>query len=220
MVVNGISLRSRGFMLILSSPSGGGKTTISRKILEADDRVKVSISMTTRSPRANEVDGKDYYFISEEEFRAKRHQNYFVEHAKVFDNYYGTPRDYVEKNLSAGYDMLFDIDWQGTIQLTQNARNDVVSIFILPPSIKALQSRLVQRNLDDDKVVEKRMYRAKNEINHWYGYDYVIINHSVEQCLADALHILKAERTRRTRQSNLPLFIENMFEEHDGSFGE
>jgi guanylate kinase len=206
-------LRSRGFMLILSSPSGGGKTTISKRLLELDDRLRVSTSVTTRKPRSNEEHGRDYYFVNHDEFREMRQRNYFIEHAKVFDNYYGTPREYVENNLEQGCDVLFDIDWQGTIQLTQNARNDVVSIFILPPSIQALQSRLRSRDINDASVVEGRMYKAKNEINHWYGYDYVIVNHSIEQCLQDTWHILCAERTRRTRQSNLPLFIEHMFEE-------
>ena len=208
----GMPLRTRGFMFILSSPSGGGKTTVARQLLQMDDRLKVSISVTTRPPRVNEVDGRDYFFMDQEEFRNKRHQNYFMEHAKVFDHYYGTPKDYIERHLALGYDLLFDIDWQGTIQLTQNARNDVVSVFILPPSIEELRNRLVKRGTDSALVIDERMRRAKGEINHWYGYDYVIVNHSLEQCLKDTMNILQAERIKRIRQNNLPTFIESLFE--------
>lgn len=209
--IMGLNLRTRGFMFILSSPSGGGKTTIAKRLLQFDDRLRVSVSVTTRKPRLGEEHGADYFFMSVDEFRVKRHQNYFLECAKVFDNYYGTPRDFIERNINAGYDMLFDIDWQGTIQLTQNARNDVVSVFILPPSMEELRNRLSGRGTDSDEVVSDRMRRAKNEINHWYGYDYVIVNNSIDQCVEDVMNVLNAERLKRIRQNNLHHFVEGLF---------
>lgn len=208
---NKVITRTRGFMLILSSPSGGGKTTISRKLLENDKNLRVSTSVTTRAARVGEVDGCDYFFVDYDKFKQLRSDGYFLEYAKVFDHYYGTPRDLVEKYLRDGNDVLFDIDWQGTIQLTQSARNDVVSIFILPPSLSALKNRLCGRGTDDAEIINARMHRAKSEINHWYGYDYVIINDRIDQCLEDCLHIIKAERMHRMRQDNMRAFVEKMF---------
>jgi guanylate kinase len=205
------NLRRRGFMLIVSSPSGGGKTTIVRSMLKSVDNLKHSISATTRPPRSGEEDLKDYFFLSEEEFKRLRSENHFLEHAKVFKHYYGTPRAYVETQLDASFDVVFDIDWQGTVQLTQNARNDVVSIFVLPPSIGELEQRLKVRNTNSPEEIEYRMQRAKHEISHWYGYDYVIVNSTLEASIDKVKTIIEAERVKRLRQQGLPEFVENLF---------
>lgn len=204
---------SRGFMLIISSPSGCGKTTITKAIMNEVEGLKFSISATTRAARLGEIEGKDYFFMEEEAFKIARSENYFLEHAKVFGKYYGTPRNHVEQQLDQGYDVLFDIDWQGTIQLTQNVRNDVVSIFILPPSINELENRLRLRNVDNEEEIKYRMHRAKYEISHWYGYDYVFVNDSLATSIDIVKSIIIAERKKRIRQQGLPEFIENLFNE-------
>ena len=201
----------RGFMLIISSPSGGGKTTIIKNIMNVVDGLKLSISTTTRAPRPGEEDGKDYFFMNDDEFKKVRSENYFLEHAKVFGRYYGTPKNYVEAQLESGYDVVFDIDWQGTIQLSQNVRNDVVSIFVLPPSIELLEERLQGRGDCEREEVEFRMKRAKYEISHWYGYDYVFVNNDLSDSIELVKSIIIAERHKRVRQQHLPEFIENMF---------
>ena len=189
----------RGFMLIISSPSGGGKTTIIKNIMNVVDGLKLSISTTTRASRPGEEDGKDYFFMNDEEFKKVRSENYFLEHAKVFGRYYGTPKNYVEAQLESGYDVVFDIDWQGTIQLSQNVRNDVVSIFVLPPSIELLEERLQGRGDCDSDEVEFRMKRAKYEISHWYGYDYVFVNNDLSDSIDLVKSIIIAERHKRVR---------------------
>lgn len=204
------SISRRGLMLVLSSPSGAGKTTISRALLKDEPDVVMSISVTTRPPRPGENDGKDYYFVSESEFHAMAKSGELLEHARVFDNYYGTPRAHVEKELSEGRIVLFDIDWQGTQQLKSNARDDLVSIFILPPSLEELERRLRGRGQDSDEVVQNRMSRASGEMSHWPEYDYVIVNRDVDESIEQTRSILTAERQRRSRQRGLAEFVNTM----------
>tara|TARA_A100000171_G_scaffold25115_1_gene23455 strand:- start:2781 stop:3413 length:633 start_codon:yes stop_codon:yes gene_type:complete len=200
-------LQRRGLMFVLSSPSGAGKTSITRRLLAEDDRLSASISMTTRHRRPGEVSGQDYYFVMPEEFIRMRDNNLFLEHAKVFDYYYGTPKEPVEKNLSKGQDIIFDIDWQGAQSLTNSARADVVKVFILPPSWEELERRLRARNQDSENVVLKRMSQASNEMSHWAEYDYVIVNHDLEESIRQARAILQGERLRRERQVGLAKFV-------------
>lgn len=200
----------RGLCFVLSSPSGAGKTTISRKLLDADAELSISISCTTRSPRPGEVDGKDYFFISKEKFRDMVNNNEFIEHAEVFGNFYGTPKTFVESKLLEGKDIIFDIDWQGTEQLAQKLPHDVVSVFVLPPSMQELERRLKERAQDDEETVRKRMKKASREISHWDDYDYVIVNIDVAQALKDVKNILKAERLKRTRQLGLQKFVQDL----------
>ncbi|MCD6034433.1 MAG: guanylate kinase [Rickettsiales bacterium] len=202
--------RRRGFMLVLSSPSGAGKTTLSRKLLEHDDNIIMSISATTRKPRVGEEDGVDYHFMSTKEFNAKTEADYFWEYEEVFGNHYGTPKQYVQDALATGIDVLFDIDWQGTRRLTQKAREDLVSVFVLPPSMKELERRLRKRGQDDDDVIHRRMARAEEEISHWGEYDYVIVNQNIDDSLRKINHILKAERLRRVRQHALSEFVDTL----------
>jgi guanylate kinase len=206
------SIARRGLMLVLSSPSGAGKTTISRRLLEMDSDLHLSISVTTRARRPGEVDGTHYHFISSEDFGLMVNRQELLEHAKVFDYYYGTPREQVEKRLSAGQDILFDIDWQGTQQLRQRARDDLVSIFILPPSTRDLEKRLQTRAQDSAETVAKRMSKAADEISHWAEYDYVVVNEDVEQCLAEVYAILRAERLKRARGVGLVDFVKTLRE--------
>lgn len=200
----------RGLMLVLSSPSGAGKTTISRELLKGDPNLVMSVSATTRSPRPGEVDGKDYYFKSVAEFEAMIAKGEFLEHARVFDNLYGTPRGPVEAALKAGQDVLFDVDWQGTQKLKQSARDDLASVFILPPSIAELEKRLRGRNQDTDDVVRRRMSRAADEMSHWAEYDYIVVNADVATSVARVQSILAAERLKRERQSGLTEFVREM----------
>jgi guanylate kinase len=200
----------RGLMLVLSSPSGAGKTTISRALLTSEPDLTMSISVTTRAPRPAEQDGKDYFFISEPHYHAMVADNALLEHARVFDNFYGTPRAHVEKELARGRDVLFDIDWQGTQQLKASARDDLVSIFVLPPSLKELARRLRQRAQDSEDVVKRRMARASDEMSHWPEYDYAIVNSDVNESLAKVKAILTAERLRRHRQPGLVAFVNGM----------
>lgn len=200
-------IHRRGLMLVLSSPSGAGKTTISRALLERDHGIAMSVSATTRPPRPGEVDGVDYHFVPAERFRAMVESGEFLEHARVFDNSYGTPRAPVEQALRRGKDVLFDIDWQGTQQLAQNARADLVSIFILPPSVAELERRLRSRAQDSEEVVAKRMAKAADEMSHWREYDYIIVNHGIEESVQSVAAILHAERLRRDRQAGLAEFV-------------
>lgn len=204
---DGASIVRRGLMLVLSSPSGAGKTTLSRLLLEHDSEIELSISATTRPKRPGERDGVDYQFIDSASFRGMVDREELLEWAQVFDNYYGTPRAPVEASLSAGRDMLFDIDWQGTQQLAQNARGDLVSIFILPPSTKELERRLKTRAQDSAEVVAKRMSRAAEEISHYREYDYIVVNDVIEDSVRAVQSILAAERLRRDRQVGLEDFV-------------
>lgn len=206
------TIARRGLMLVLSSPSGAGKTTISRRLLEADAELHLSVSVTTRTRRPGEVDGVHYHFIDTETFGLMVNRQELLEHAKVFDYYYGTPKEQVEKRLSSGQDILFDIDWQGTQQLRQRARDDLVSVFILPPSTKDLEKRLHTRAQDSAEVVAKRMSKAADEISHWAEYDYVVINDDVERCLAQVHAILRAERLKRHRGVGLVDFVKQLRE--------
>ncbi|MFT6557772.1 MAG: guanylate kinase [Sneathiella sp.] len=210
--VETIEIERRGLMLVLSSPSGAGKTTISRSLLEEDDDLSMSVSATTRAPRPGEVEGKDYYFMQPVDFNLLINRDELLEHAKVFDHYYGTPKKAVEEALKAGKDILFDIDWQGTQQLAQKAGDDLVSIFILPPSTQALEQRLKTRAQDSDEVVAKRMSKASEEISHWAEYDYVVVNDDIERCRSEVKAILKAERVRRNRRTGLLTFVEQLRE--------
>ncbi len=197
----------RGIMLVLSSPSGAGKTTIAQRLLE-DPGIELSISHTTRPKRKGEKDGKDYHFVDRETFTRLRDQDAFLEWAVVFDNYYGTTRKPVEDALAAGRDVLFDVDWQGARKLRESAKDDVVTVFVLPPSAAALEQRLRTRAEDADDVVKRRMRGASNEIQHWDEYDYVVVNTDIEQSVASVRAILAAERLRRTRLSGLKSFIQ------------
>ncbi len=203
-------LSRRGLMLVLSSPSGAGKTTISRSLLALDDKLSLSISATTRSPRPGEVDGKDYLFVSDEEFRQMVDAEEFLEHAHVFDHRYGTPKGAVEDALSEGRDVLFDVDWQGAQQLAHNAGDDLVGVFILPPSHDELERRLHNRAQDSDEVVRRRMAKAASEMSHWEAYDYIIVNDDVDESVASVRAILSAERLRRKRQLDLPAFVSSL----------
>ena len=201
----------RGLMLVLSSPSGAGKTTISRALLKTDDHLTMSISVTTREPRPGEEHGKDYFFVSEAEYQKMAKGGELLEHARVFENFYGTPRGYVEEQLAAGRDVLFDIDWQGTQQLKASAGADLVSVFILPPSIGDLEKRLRGRAQDSEEVVQRRMSRAADEMSHWPEYDYVVVNRDVDQSITQVRAILLAERLRQSRRaSGLVAFVNGM----------
>jgi len=194
-------------MLVLSSPSGAGKTTISRALLDRDDNLALSISATTRAARPGEADGVHYHFVDEPTFRRMVAEGDFLEHAEVFGRLYGTPRGPVERTLEAGGDVLFDIDWQGTRQLRDTARADLVSVFVLPPSMDALAERLRQRNQDSEAVVQDRMAKATDEMSHWREYDYIVVNESIDESVRRVAAILQAERLRRERQTGLPDFV-------------
>jgi len=197
-------------MLVLSSPSGAGKTTISRELLAQEPDITLSVSCTTRPKRPGEVSGRDYHFIALDDFDLMRNRQEFLEYAKVFGHYYGTPREPVETALAEGRDMLFDIDWQGTQQLRQSARSDLVSVFILPPTAGELARRLHRRASDPDDVVATRMAKASQEISHWAEYDYIVVNDEVEQSVAQVRAILHAERLRRERQIGLTEFVKRL----------
>jgi guanylate kinase len=205
-------MERRGLMLVVSSPSGAGKTTLSRGLLAAEREIVMSVSMTTRPPRPGEIEGKDYFFVDEVTFNLMVNRQQFLEHAKVFDYYYGTPAKPVFAALEGGRDVLFDIDWQGTQQLAQSARDDLVSVFILPPSTAELERRLKRRAQDSAQVVARRMAKAADEMSHWAEYDYVIVNHDVEASLAQLRAILTAERLRRTRQVGMVEFVKSLRE--------
>jgi guanylate kinase len=202
--------RRRGFMLVLSSPSGAGKTTLSRRVLEQNSDFVMSVSATTRAPRQGEVHGKDYYFVSPEEFEAMVQRGDFFEHATVFSHRYGSPHDPVMKALDAGKSVLFDIDWQGTQAISQRARDDLVTVFILPPSMDDLAKRLKSRAQDSAEVVAARMAKAEGEISHWSEYDYVLVNDDVDACARALQHIIESERLKRERQVWLLDFVRNL----------
>ena len=197
-------------MLVLSSPSGAGKSSICRALLDLDRNLYLSISTTTRKKRPNEVSGLDYNFVTLDEFEYKLSQNNFIEHAKVFNNFYGTDKSIVENKINEGKDLLFDIDWQGAQQLREKMREDIVSVFILPPSKKELERRLKERGQDTDEVVKERMSEATAEITHWAEYDYVIINEDLNLSVKTVLGILHSERMKRIRQIGLGEFVRSI----------
>jgi guanylate kinase len=207
MINDSVHIKRRGLMLVLSSPSGAGKTSISRRLLELNPDLRLSISMTTRPQRPGETEGKDYFFVSDEKFKRHCDGGSFLEYARVFDHFYGTPRQPVEKTLSQGKDILFDIDWQGTQSLSQSARGDLVTIFILPPSWQELERRLQSRAQDTKNIVQKRMAKARGEMSHWAEYDYVLINDDLDTTVHHVHSILIAERLKRSRQVNLDAFV-------------
>ncbi len=200
----------RGLMFVLSSPSGAGKTTLSRLLIDRVDGLKMSVSATTRPRRPGEIDGRDYWFVDPSRFESMVRHDELLEWANVFDHRYGTPRAPVEAALSAGQDMLFDIDWQGTQQLREKAGEDVVSVFILPPSADDLERRLHSRAQDSDEVIRGRMSRASHEMSHWAEYDYIVINHNVEVAFAEVQSVLNAERLKRRRQTGLTEFVRQL----------
>jgi len=197
-------------MLVLSSPSGAGKTTLSRLLLESDCGIVMSVSATTRGKRRNEVEGHDYFFVDHDAFERMAKANEFLEHAQVFGHRYGTPKKPVMDALASGRDVLFDIDWQGTQQLKQQARDDIVSIFVLPPSRDELERRLRTRALDDEQVVANRMAKANGELSHWPEYDYVVLNDDLGRALTCIPEIVGAERCRRARQTNLADYVSSL----------
>ncbi|MGE5538928.1 MAG: guanylate kinase [Gemmatimonas sp.] len=211
-VLDHASVHRRGLMLVLSSPSGAGKTTISRELLQREPNLTMSVSATTRQKRPGEAEGIDYFFVDTTTFNLMVNRREFLEHAQVFGNYYGTPREPVERALSDGRDVLFDIDWQGTQQLFESAPHDVVKVFILPPSTRELEQRLHTRAQDSHDVVAKRMARAADEMSHWIEYDYVIVNRDIAASVASVQAILTAERLKRERQVGLGDFVKALRE--------
>jgi guanylate kinase len=205
-----LDVRRRGLMLVLSSPSGAGKTTLSRMLLDRDGGLDMSVSVTTRPKRPGEVSGVDYHFIDASEFNLRVNRRELLERAKVFGHYYGTPKAPVEAALAAGRDVLFDIDWQGTQQLAQAAREDLVSIFVLPPTVADLERRLRARAQDSDEEVARRMAKASDEMSHWAEYDYIIVNRDIEESVTQVEAVLAAERLRRQRQVGLAAFVNRL----------
>jgi guanylate kinase len=203
-------IERRGLLMVLSSPSGAGKTTLARRLIESDQEIAMSVSVTTRSPRPGEVDGRDYSFIDDAAFKRMRDKDELLEWARVFDNFYGTPRVPVEKAIKSGRDVLFDIDWQGAQQLSEKLKHDVVRVFILPPSAAALEKRLQTRAQDSAEVVRRRMEAAAAEISHWPEYDYVIVNANIDASMAGLKAILAAERLKRERLDGLSAFVREM----------
>jgi len=206
------TITRRGLMLVLSSPSGAGKTTLSRQLLDNDKQIQLSVSATTRARRSGEKDGVDYHFVDTATFRGMIDRGEFLEHARVFDHFYGTPAAPVEAALIAGRDVLFDIDWQGTQQLKEKAGSDLVTVFILPPSTRDLERRLITRAQDSMEVVQKRMAKAADEMSHWAEYDYQIINRDIATSLMELKSILTAERLKRERQVGLSAFVKALRE--------
>ena len=204
------AIARRGLLLVLSSPSGAGKTTLAKRVLEHDKKISISVSATTRKPRPGEVDGRDYYFVDEAEFMRRRDTGELLEWAKVFGNYYATPRAPVVKALEEGRDVLFDIDWQGTQQLKERLPQDLVRVFILPPDGKTLEDRLRARAQDTPEVVAKRMAEAAGQISHWAEYDYVIVNSDIATSHTHLMAILTAERLKRERQLGLSSFVRDV----------
>jgi len=206
----------KGLLLILSSPSGAGKSTLARRLMDWDPTLRFSVSATTRAPRPGEVDGREYYFKSRAEFEAMAAAGEMLEHAEVFGNFYGSPKGPVETAMAEGRDTLFDIDWQGGQQIRNSSLGrDVVSIFVLPPSIAELDRRLRGRAQDSDEVIAGRMAKSRDEISHWAEYDYVIVNHDIDTAFGELVTILRAERMRRDRQPGLPEFVRGLNREFD-----
>ena len=206
----------RGLLIILSSPSGAGKSTLSRMLLDWDPSLRFSVSATTRDPRSGEVDGREYYFKTYDEFEKLIVSDGMLEHAKVFDNFYGSPKEPIESAVSKGIDVVFDVDWQGGQQIrTSSMKDDVISIFILPPSISELERRLNARGQDSIEVVASRMSKSKDEISHWNEYEYLIVNNDLQQSFEALKSILIAERTKQARRNDLESLIENLNTEFD-----
>ena len=206
-------MQRRGLMLVLSSPSGAGKTTLSRRLLQTDANIVMSVSATTRQPRTNEIEGQDYFFVTPEKFEAMAKAGAFLEHALVFGHRYGTPRAPVIAALEAGKDVLFDIDWQGTQQLKMQAREDLASVFVLPPSKAELERRLRIRAQDSEDVVRQRMAKASDELSHWAEYDYLLLNDDIQHAQGQLEEILRVERGRRARQPGLAQFVQKLMRE-------
>jgi guanylate kinase len=204
------AIARRGLMFVLSSPSGAGKTTLSRRLLKHDPSIEMSVSVTTRKPRPGEEHGRDYYFIDLAQFETMAGKGDLLESAQVFDHRYGTPRAPVETALAQGRDVLFDIDWQGTQQLREKASGDVVSVFILPPSVKELERRLHTRAQDSEDVIHRRMMKSSDEMSHWAEYDYVVVNTDLDDAFGKVQTILAAERLRRQRQVGLSDFVRDL----------
>jgi guanylate kinase len=204
------SIERRGLLLVLSSPSGAGKTSLSRALLDNDPLISLSVSVTTRTPRPGEVDGRDYWFVDEAKFASMRDADQLLEWATVFGNFYGTPRAPIENAIAEGRDVLFDIDWQGTQQLSERMAGDLVRVFVLPPSAETLEQRLRQRAQDPPDVVAARMAKASSEISHWAEYDYVIVNRDLAESSAALKSILAAERLRRDRMTGLSAFVRGL----------
>ena len=207
---SGLAIARRGLMLVLSSPSGAGKSTIARNLLDQDDAIRLSVSVTTRQRRPSEIEGVHYHFVDERTFMRMRDNDDLLEWAKVHGNHYATPREPVERAMSEGRDMLFDIDWQGALQLFEKMRADVVSIFVLPPSMAELKARLQRRAEDAPDVIERRLKNAADEIAHWREYDYVIVNDDLDRAFAAVQAIVRAERLRRDRRPGLHAFVDNL----------
>lgn len=203
-------IKRRGLLLVLSSPSGAGKSTIAKALLESEDDLAMSVSATTREPRPGEVDGEHYFFLSQAKFNGMVANDEFLEHATVFGNSYGTPKAPVEASLEAGQDVLFDVDWQGEQEIRQYAADDLVSVFVLPPSVEELERRLFARAQDSVEVVRARMEKATAEMSHWGSYEYVIVNQDIEESVANAKAILKAERLKRRRQKGMLEFVRGL----------
>jgi guanylate kinase len=210
---NDLNNERRGITLVLSSPSGAGKTSLSRKLLERNKKLFLSVSCTTRPPRPGEINESDYFFIEESKFNEMQKNNEFLESAKVFNHYYGTPKKPIMDALDSGMDILFDIDWQGTQQLMNSLQDDLIKVFVLPPSAKELERRLLQRNQDSDEIVKGRMSKASNEISHYAEYDYIIINENFEESLSKIESIIIAEGLKRSRQIKIQDTIENLLKD-------
>ena len=208
-----IPVKRRGLMLVLSSPSGAGKSTIARAILAQNPNIKLSVSATTRPRRPGEVEGVDYFFVTEKEFDLMVHDGEMLEYANVFGNKYGTPKKPVEDALNAGQDVMFDIDWQGTQQLTEHSADDLVRVFILPPSVEELRKRLTTRAQDSDDVITYRMGEAANQMSHWQEYDWVIVNETLERTIGQVQSILNSEQLRRHRQQGISNFVRTLGDE-------
>ncbi|MFP1631459.1 guanylate kinase [Zhengella sp. ZM62] len=207
------AIRRRGLMLVLSSPSGAGKSTIARNLLENDKQLELSVSVTTRPRRPSEIDGVHYHFATQRDFERMRDTDALIEWAEVHGNFYGTPREAAENALAEGRDMLFDIDWQGAQQMKEKMRADIVSIFILPPSMAELKARLKRRAEDSDEVIERRLANARSEIEHWREYDYVVVNDDLDRAFTAVRAIVSAERLRRDRRPGLFDFVSGLLDE-------